>query len=491
MLVKLSNATLPALPESILKPGYDRAALSAGIVHIGVGNFHRAHQAWYLHRLMQVGQAYDWAILGAGVRSYDAGMREKLIAQDCLTTLLELSPDEATAEVVGSMIDYLPVEAGNGALIAALAEPAIRIVSMTVTEGGYYQDPATGAFDPTGEMIVHDAAHPSTPQTAFGAIVAALRVRREQGIGPFTVLSCDNLKGNGDIARQTVVGLAGLSDPELATWIDNRVAFPNSMVDTIVPATGPGELALARSFGIDDAAPVTHENFRQWVIEDSFCAGRPNWDEVGATFTKNVHAYEAMKLRILNAGHQMLANAGELLNLSTIDMCMSHPLVGGLVERVQAEEVFQHVQGVPEMTPADYLQLVTRRFANPAIKDTTRRVAFDGSSRHPGFILPIVHDALASDAPVEGLALTQALWARMCAGVREDGSTIEPNDPNWDALKAVALQARDQPDRWVGQSHIYGEILANERFAHAFSRWLSELWSNGTEATLGRYLAAS
>ncbi|MBV6658732.1 MAG: mannitol dehydrogenase family protein, partial [Devosiaceae bacterium] len=302
----LSQATLHELPETVLKPRYDRAALSAGIVHIGVGNFHRAHQAWYLHRLMQDGKAHNWAILGAGVRSYDSAMREQLIAQDCLTTLIELSPDHANAEIIGSMIDYVPVEEDNAALIKALSDPSIRIVSMTVTEGGYYRNPATGAFDPTRETIVHDAANPLAPKTAFGAIIAALKIRRDRGATPFTVLSCDNLQGNGDIARQTIVGLAALSDPKMAAWIDETVVFPNSMVDCIVPATGAQELAMAHRWGVHDAAPVTHENFRQWVIEDKFCAGRPDWDQVGATFTDNVHAYEAMKLRVLNAGHQML-----------------------------------------------------------------------------------------------------------------------------------------------------------------------------------------
>ena len=315
-MIKLSNATLDQLPGSVLRPTYDRSRLTPGIVHIGLGNFHRAHQSWYLHRLMQQGLAQDWAIIGAGVRAFDAEQRDRLAAQDYLTTLIELDPSGTSAEVVGSMIGYVPVADGNGPLIAQMADPAIRIVSLTVTEGGYYIDPVTKAFDAGHPDMAHDAAQPDTPRTAFGAMVAALRLRRDRGLGPFTAQSCDNLQGNGTILRQTLVSLARLSHPMLADWIDANCSFPNSMVDCIVPATGPRELALVQSFGIADAVPVTHENFRQWVIEDAFCAGRPDWDKAGATFSDNVHGYEAQKIRILNAGHQVIAAVAEVMGLT-------------------------------------------------------------------------------------------------------------------------------------------------------------------------------
>ncbi|MEO1780139.1 MAG: mannitol dehydrogenase family protein, partial [Pseudomonadota bacterium] len=281
--VALRNSNLGSLPADVACPTYDRSTLRPGILHIGLGNFHRAHQAWYLHRLMQAGAAQDWAIIGAGVRGYDAAMRDRLLGQDCLTTLIELDPSGTAVEVIGSMIEYLPIEDGNAPLIAAMRDPAIRIVSLTVTEGGYFVDAATGGFDVDHADIRYDVAHPKTPRTAFGAIIAALSARRAAGEGPFTLQSCDNLQGNGAILRQTVVSLAAMTDPDLAAWIDAEVSFPNSMVDCIVPATGAQEIARVRSLGIDDAAPVTHENFRQWVIEDDFCAGRPDWDWVGAT----------------------------------------------------------------------------------------------------------------------------------------------------------------------------------------------------------------
>ena len=486
--MKLSNATLPQLPDAVVRPTYDRAALTPGIVHIGLGNFHRAHQAWYLHRLFQDGADHDWAIVGAGVRPYDAAMRDRLAAQDYLTTLIELDPAGSSAEVTGSMIDYVEVAEGNGPLIARMAEPAIRIVALTVTEGGYYIDPATGGFDEAHPDMIHDAAHPDAPRTAFGAMIAALRRRRDAGTGPFTAQSCDNLQGNGRVLRQTLVSLARMQDPDLADWIDAECSFPNSMVDCIVPATGPKELALAADLGIDDAAPVTHENFRQWVIEDNFCAGRPDWDRAGATFSDRVHDYETMKIRILNGGHQVIADPGEVMGVATIAGCMEHPLISALLRKVETEEILPHVHPVPGKTPAEYLDLILSRFSNPKIVDTTRRVAFDGSSRHPGFILPSVRDGLKAGTPISGLALVSACWARYCTGTREDGSTVEPNDPLWPMLTERAEAARDDPSAWLGMTQIYGDLGQDERFAKAFSHWLGKIHDAGTATAISCYL---
>jgi mannitol 2-dehydrogenase len=439
---------------------------------------------------MQQGLAHDWAIIGAGVRPGDARMRDRLLAQDCLTTLIELDPAGTSAEVIGSMIDFVPVEEGHGALIAAMSDPRIRIVSLTVTEGGYYLD-ATGALDMAHPDIQHDMHNPGRPRTAFGAMVAALRNRKDAGGAAFTGQSCDNLQGNGTILRQTVVGLARGSDPDLADWIERHASFPNSMVDCIVPATGEAERQRALELGIRDAAPVTHENFRQWVIEDNFCQGRPDWDKVGATFTPDVHSFEAMKIRMLNAGHQVLANAGELLGRPTIASCMADPQISGFFRKVQTEEISPHVASVPGTSPAVYLDLITRRFSNPQIHDTTRRVAFDGSSRHPGFILPILREALAAGSPISGLALTEALWARMCYGTREDGSEIDANDPIWSDLVAAAQRARTEPIAWLAQAQIYGDLAQDMQFATAFSDWLSVIWKTGTRAALSDYLSSA
>lgn len=489
--VALCQASLARVPAHIARPNYDRTALTPGIVHIGLGNFHRAHQAWYLHQLMQQGQAQDWAIIGAGVRPYDSDMRDRLLLQDCLTTLIELSGEGVSAEIIGSMVDYLPIEEGNGPLIRQMAKPEIRIISLTVTESGYFRDTVHGGFDAAHPDILHDIANPDRPRTVFGAIVAALDLRFVSGIGPVTVMSCDNLVGNGAITRQTVVGLARLIKPALADWIEAQCSFPNSMVDCIVPATGPDELAMARALGVSDRAVVTHENYRQWVLEDDFCAGRPAWEQAGAVLTPDVHAYETMKIRILNAGHQVLANVGQLLSLDTIADCMADPLVRAFFQKVEQEEITPYVAAVPHMTPLAYADLIAARFSNPAIRDTTRRVAFDGSSRHPGFILPILQDALQAKGSVSGLALVEALWARMCAGTREDGTLIEDNDPNWQQLSATAQASRAQPRVWLAQQKIYGALGADAAFSAAFCHWLDMIWQEGVEAALKHYLASA
>lgn len=491
VMIKLSNATLDDLPDRIVRPGYDRYALSPGIVHIGLGNFHRAHQSWYLHRLMQQGMALDWAIIGAGVRSYDQTMRQKLKGQDCLTTLIELDPTGITMEVVGSMIDYLPVEADNAPLIAQMADPAIRIVALTVTESGYYADPVSKEFMATHPDIQHDAANPETPRTAFGAMVAALKLRRQHGTGPFTGLSCDNLQGNGAILRQTVVSLARLIDPELADWIALNCTFPNSMVDCIVPATGDDERALAKQFGVDDAAPVTHENFRQWVIEDNFCAGRPDWDRVGVTFSDDVHDFEAMKIRLLNGGHQVIADAAEVMGIETMAQAMANPVIRAFFRKVSEDEIVPYVTAVPGMDAMSYLDRIERRFSNDKIVDTTRRVAFDGSSRQTSFILPSVRDGLANGTCVEGLALVSALWARYCQGQREDGSIVQPNDPMWDKLQFHAGKARHTPRHWLEMSFIYGHLVDQPIFADAFEAWLTLIYDDGVETALRHYLKGS
>ena len=489
-LIDLGLADLQKLLGDISRPSYDRSQLSPGIVHIGVGNFHRAHQAWYLHRLMQQGLAQDWAIVGAGVHApYDTNMRQRLLQQDCLTTLIELDPAGMSVEIIGSMIDYLPVEEGNRALISTLADPSTRIVSLTVTEGGYFLDPVTGEFDAQHPQVVFDAANPETPNTAFGAIVAALKTRRQRGDTPFTVLCCDNLMSNGTVTKQTVMALARLSDPELADWIDETCCFPNSMVDCIVPATGEQELSLVRKLGIEDNAPVTHENFRQWVIEDNFGSGRPEWEKVGVTFTDKVHDYELMKLRILNAGHQIVANAGEILSLDTIAECMNNQTILAMFKKVQLEEIAPQVVAVPGMQPDQYVELIIDRFSNEAIIDTTRRVAFDGSSRHAGFLLPIVRERIAAGLSVHGLALVEALWARMCEGRREDGSLIEPNDPHWNDLGAVAKDARSRPAAWLEQQKYYGDLASVPVFASAFDEWLKLIWEQGSVEAMQFYIA--
>lgn len=470
-------------------PAYDRSKLTPGIVHIGLGNFHRAHMAVYLDDLFARGLGHDWAILGAGVREGDARMREALKAQDCLSTVIELDPAGKSARRIGAMIDFLPVERDNAALIAAMARPEIRIVSLTVTEGGYFLDPATGRFDPRAPEIAQDGANPSRPGTAFGAIVAALKARRAAGVPPFTVMSCDNLPGNGAVTRAAVAGTARLSDPALADWIEGHVAFPNGMVDRITPATGPREREMATAFGLDDPVPVTCEPFRQWVLEDSFPSGRPPLEEVGVTFTDQVHAFEMMKIRILNGGHATIAYPGGLMDIEYVHEAMAHPLVRGFLDKVETEEIIPYVPPVPDTDIAAYYRLIVQRFSNPEVADTERRLCLDGSNRQPKFIIPSVRDALAAAGSVGGLALVSALWCRYCYGITDSGAEIAPNDPNWDYLQAQSRAAKAAPVVWLQMKPIYGDLNRDPRFVAAFTSALNTVWEKGTAAALQDYIA--
>lgn len=483
--MNLSNATLPDLP--VATPAYDRAALTGGIVHFGLGNFHRAHQAVYLDRLMNLGAGHDFAIIGAGVMAADARAREVLAAQDFLYTVVEQSAEASEPRVIGAMIDYLPP--GDPArTIAQLADPATKIVSLTITEGGYFIDAATGHFDPAHPAIAADGANPAAPQTVFGLIVAGLKARRDAGGQPFTVMCCDNIPHNGVVTREAVVETARLSDPALADWIAATVAFPNGMVDRITPATSDRERALIRDMGVDDASPVFCEDFIQWVLEDNFPAGRPALERVGVEFVPDVTPYELMKIRILNGGHAIIAYPSGLMDIHFVHEGMQNDLVTAFLDKVETDEVIPVVPPVPNTDLSAYFAKVKERCANPKIGDTIRRLCLDGSNRQPKFIIPTIADRLAKGLPVEGLALESALWCRYCAGVTDSGAAIEPNDPNWDRLTAAAQAAKADPAAWLGMAEIYGATGRDARFAEPFARWLAMLWDRGTAATLRAYL---
>ncbi|MEZ5725156.1 MAG: mannitol dehydrogenase family protein [Paracoccaceae bacterium] len=483
--MKLNSANLSKLP--VATPAYDRAGLTGGIVHFGLGNFHRAHQAVYLDRLMNAGDGHDFAIIGAGVMPADAKARDVLAGQDFLYTVVEQSAGASDPRVVGAMIDYLAP--GNpAAVIARLADPATKIASLTITEGGYFIDAATGHFNPAHPAIVADGQNPASPGTVFGLLVAGLKARRDAGIPPFTIMSCDNIPHNGVIAREAVVQTTRLSDPELAAWIDGNVAFPNGMVDRITPATSERERAMIREMGVEDDSPVFCEDFLQWVLEDKFTAGRPALEKVGVEFVADVTPWELMKLRILNGGHAVIAYPAGLMDIHFVHEAMENDLVRGFLRKIENDEIIPAVPPVPNTDLHAYFAKVEERCANPKIGDTVRRLCLDGSNRQPKFIIPTIADRLAAGLPVEGLALESALWCRYCAGTTDSGAVIEDNDPNWDHLTAMARKAKDDPSAWLGMTEIYGDTGGNPAFAEAFGRWLGRLWADGTATTLKGYL---
>jgi len=489
MTVHLSLASLSDLSSEILRPAYRRQDVTPGIVHIGTGNFHRAHQAVYLDDLFNTGRDLDWGLIGAGFRPPDALMREALSRQDWLTTVVEREAGARVARVTGAMIDFLPV---GEAMVQALADPRIRIVSLTVTEGGYCVDPATGVFDPDHPDIKADLANPETPSQVFGTLVAALKTRRDAGIRPFTVMSCDNIPGNGHVAADAVTGFASLLDPDLAAWIKGEVAFPNSMVDRITPATTDDERSfLKQEFGIDDAWPVFCEPFRQWVMEDHFTDGRPVFEEVGVTLTDDVAAFELMKLRMLNGGHAAIAYPAALLDLETVPEAMAHPMINGFLEKLERDEIIPVVPPIKGVDRGDYLDLIKHRFANPEVKDTVPRLCQDGSNRQPKFILPSIRDRLKEGQSVDGLALVSALWCRYCFGETETGVEIEIDDHQASRLKAAAQQARTTPIAFLALTDIFGDLNTNQTFTQTFETTLKSLWQNGTAKTLAGYVSAA
>ncbi len=487
MTTKLSANNLDRITSEVAKPAYGAKDLTAGIVHVGVGNFHRAHQSMYLHRLFQMGLNRDWAIVGAGVTRYDESMRERLAKQDWLTTVVELDPAELDATITASMVNFAEVD--PQATINAMADDNIRIVSLTVTEGGYYVDAESGEFDHSHADIVSDVQNADTPKTVFGIIIAALRKRRDSGIAPFTVMSCDNLPENGHVARAAVLGLAGNIDVTLHDWIADNVAFPNSMVDCITPATTEREIDIvATTFGIEDAAPVVCEPFHQWVLEDRFPTGRPALEKVGVEFVDNVAPYELMKLRILNGGHASIAYLAALLDIHYVHDAMRHPLVAGFLEKLEHTEIIPTLAPIPGVDFAEYYQTIVTRFSNEAVGDTIPRLCFDGLNRQPKFILPVIEDGLAQGLPIEGLALECALWCRYCFGSTDSGAAIPPNDTQWERLVAQAARAKIDPKRWLELTDVYGALASNGEFEKAFCVALGNLWEHGTAATIELYL---
>lgn len=488
MTIELSLATLDDISTKAAIPAYERANLRAGIVHFGVGNFHRAHQAVYLDDLFGLGHDHDWAIIGAGVLPSDEAMREKLASQDYLTTVVEQDNNRTAARVTAPMIGYLkPGETRS--IINQLTDPHIRIVSLTITEGGYFIDPATGVFNPAHPAMVADGQNPGEPKTVFGFIVAGLKQRASLNIPPFTVMSCDNIPGNGHVTQAAVVGLAKLSDPGFATWIENNVAFPNGMVDRITPATGAREIGIvADEFDIADQWPVFCEEFKQWVLEDNFPQGRPALEEVGVTFVEDVAPYEHMKIRILNGGHAAIAYPAALLDIHFVHEAMEEPLIRDFLAKLEKEEIIPIIPPVPNTDLNDYFTLIETRFSNPKIGDTIPRLAQDGSNRQPKFILPSTADRLAKGLDITGLALVSALWCHYFAGTSDSGKAIVFNDANADRLHEAAMKAKDDPAAFLALSDIFGDVAQSEIFRKSFSYALKTLWEKGTRQTLTLYL---
>ncbi|MBI1218120.1 MAG: mannitol dehydrogenase family protein [Rhodobacteraceae bacterium] len=423
----LSNATLPRLPAGVRRPSYDRAAARIGIVHLGVGAFHRAHQAVYTEDAMDAGDT-GWAIAGVSLRSPDT--RDALGPQDGLYTVAARSAAGDAFRVIGSLAQLLVAPEDPEAVLALMAAPETRIVSLTVTEKGYCHHPATGTLDEAHPDIVHDLANPTLPRSAVGFLIEALDRRRRAGHAPFTALSCDNLPANGETLARVATRFAALRDPALGDWVAAHVAFPSTMVDRIVPATSAADRAfVAETLGLQDAWPIVTEAFSQWVIEDHFPAGRPAWDRHGATLVADVTPFELTKLRLLNASHSSMAYLGYLAGHETVADAMAAPGFAAFLRTMMDEEITPTLPPLPGFDLEAYKQSLLDRFRNPSLRHRLYQIAMDGSQKLPQRLLGAIRDRLAAGQKFDHLAMGVAAWMRYAAGRDEAGQPIPVQDP--------------------------------------------------------------
>ena len=485
--LRLSAANLSALPANVVRPVYDRSALRTGIVHLGIGSFHRAHQAVYTDSVLANGDL-RWGIVGASLRNSDT--RDALKPQNFLYTL-NLRAETETLRVIGSLQDILVAPENPAALIETLCQPSVAVVSLTVTEKGYHYDPATRALNEDDANILHDLAQPHAPRTAFGFIAAAILRRRGLGITPFTVLCCDNLPANGRTLHGLLSRYAQLVSPDLGGFVRNEIRCPDTMVDRIVPATTDDDrLHLSETVGIDDLWPVVAEPFTQWVIEDRFSGARPAWDEAGATFVSDVAPFESMKLRMLNGSHSALAYLGYLAGHDTVAEAMDDDALAGFVEGLMADTI--PTFDLPSNIDVNaYKTSLLTRFRNRALHHRTWQIAMDGSQKLPQRILGPVRDRLAKGLPIERHALVVAGWMRYVTGIDERGRPIDVRDPLLKSFQERLHGAGGNAVRIVGDllglKAIFGDDLpADQRFRQAVSGALSNIYSLGSRQAVDR-----
>lgn len=484
--VPLCQDTLAQLAGRVRVPTYDRNALTPAVVHFSVGGFHRAHQLVYLDDLAERGET-GWGVVGVGLRS--PAMRDALLPQDHLYTVVERSRDGERARVIGSMVDYHYAPDAPATVLAALTDERTRLVTMTVTGTAYRLDPRTGEFDPDDDDVRADLQDPHHPRSLFGYLVEALDRRRRAGQRPFTVLSCDNMQANGAAARAAVVGFARLRDEQLARWIAEHVTFPGSMVDRITPSTSEADREdIARRFGVADRWPVVTEPFSQWVLEDAFCNGRPPLEDVGVQFVQDVEPYELMKTRLLNASHSALGHLGQLAGHVRMDEVMADPDLSEYVSRLMAEEIAPLLPAPAGIDLDQYRRSLLQRLADPALADQLERLCRRGSSKVPLYLLPSLRAALANGHPAELLTLAVAGFCRHLRGVDLQGRPYPLHDERAEELRALAVAGGTDPRPLLGVRSVFGDLGDSPTFVEALTAALQQLDRDGVRATLAARL---
>ena len=479
--IQLNQENLQEVGSRMPVPKYTRAADTSGIVHIGVGGFHRAHMAYYLHQLKNGGTASAWGICGIGLREADTKLHDIFKKQDYLYTLMVKHPNgKIEPEVIGAIVDFKMGTDSPEQVIARMAAADTKIVSLTITEGGYNFNPNTGEFNFDNPDIQHELHNPNDPKTVYGFLTTALKRRRDAGLPAFTVLSCDNIEHNGDMVRKMLLAFAEAQDPDLAKWITQEVCFPNSMVDRITPVTTPADIeTLAQNYGVADAWPVTCEPFIQWVIEDKFSNGRPAFEKVGVQFVPDVSPYEKMKLRLLNAGHSVLGLLGILHGHPTINACIEDEVFKNYLRAFLDEEATPILGNIEGIDLEDYKNSLLERFGNPNIKDSVSRICAESSAKLPKFLIPTIHENLATGGNIKFATFVIAAWCyNSDKQVDQNGQPIEIIDAMQVKLHQAAKQTTIDPLAFIKQESLFGNLVKNKRFTKLYTEAVQKIYKD-------------
>ncbi|WP_158968095.1 mannitol dehydrogenase family protein [Paraglaciecola sp. L3A3] len=477
---QLNQSRLANLPSHIDIPAYDRSQLKAGIVHIGVGGFHRAHQAMYINELLKTPGSEQWAICGVGLLENNRGLRDILVKQDYLYSLVVRHPNgQIDNKVIGSMIDFIFAPDNKQAVIDKLAHVDTKVVSLTITEGGYNLNPITGDLDVKNPDIIHDIANPNTPITAFGYIAAALKIRKDNNMQAFTVQSCDNIQHNGAVTRKMLLSFTAQQDKELSQWIEQHVAFPNAMVDRITPVTTKADIDyVTQTFGLQDEWPITCESFAQWVIEDNFSDGRPNWDLAGAQFVSDVTPFEKMKIRLLNAGHSVLGLLGSIHGYATIDETVSDKDFAQYLRAFMDLEVTPMLDQLDGIDLNEYKDTLIERFANPNIKDSLARICSESSAKLPKFLVATIHENLAAGNDCSLATLVIATWCLYSdKQVSQARQALDIQDAMHNELTEYAQKTATDKLAFLKLDSLFGDLIEQPAFSQNYSKAIDALYA--------------
>ena len=480
---QLNTENLSKISESITVPAYDRASVKTGIVHVGIGGFHRSHEAFYTDQLLHDPSNSDWGICGVALLEFDTKIHQTLKDQNGLYTLIVKELDGTqTTKVIGSIVEYLYAPENTLAVIEKMASPEVKIISLTITEGGYNYNEATKEFDFNTPSIQHDLEHADAPKTIFGYLTQALKLRKERGLTGCTIQSCDNIQGNGHMTKRMLLSYVSKAVPELVEWIESHVSFPNAMVDRITPATAASDIInLKETTGVEDAWPVVCEPFKQWVIEDDFIEGRPAWETVGAQFVENVEPYEKMKLSLLNAGHSVLGILGALIGYDTIDESVSNIHIRTFLHNYMDIEVSPTLGDLEGINLKEYKASLLERFGNINIKDQIDRICSESSAKFPIFILPTVNAQLVEKGSVEFAAFVVAAWAIYSLGKDENGKDVVIKDAMKSQLYDKAVASVMESTSFLTLESIFGKLQSSAVFKAAYTKAYEDITKNGVE----------